>query len=49
MDWRIWLISIAFGLIETAHFGWNTVPITDAEVICDGITALIFALAFVKR
>lgn len=47
MRLTIVLIATFFGLWETGHFGWNEFPLSDAEVICDGITCLIFALAFV--
>jgi hypothetical protein len=39
-------IGFAFGLIETAYFGWNMWPGSEAELICDGIALLIMALAF---
>lgn len=41
----IWCMGMIFGLVETRHFGWNLTPQSDAEVICDGITVLLFALA----
>ena len=34
-------ITILFAVAETVHFGWNPYPKSDAELICDGITALL--------
>ena len=48
MNWRIFLLGAFFGLIETAYFGWNLTPQSSAEVICDGITAVIVSLALIK-
>lgn len=47
MNFNLVLLSLMFGVMETAYFGWNLTPQSDAEMICDGITLLIFALAFV--
>jgi hypothetical protein len=41
----IWLMGTIFGVLETNHFGWKVMPRSDAEMICDGITILIWALA----
>lgn len=46
MNARIFMLGLIFGLIETAYFGWNMTPQSDAEVICDGIAIGISALAF---
>lgn len=43
----IWLPVIAFTFAETAHFGWNLYPKTDAEFICDGIGLVLLVLAFI--
>lgn len=45
-NWIIFYLAIVFGLIETAYFGWNMFPHSNAEIICDGISILICALAF---
>lgn len=42
-------MAFLFGLVETAYFGWNMFPKSEAEVICDGIALLIAALALVAR
>jgi hypothetical protein len=46
LNWRVFWIGQAWWLFETCHFGWNFAPTSDAEIICDGIVALITALAF---
>jgi hypothetical protein len=48
MNLTIFLFAIFYGLLETAYFGWNMMPGSDAEVLADGITTLIAALAFVN-
>jgi len=45
-DWARGTAGIAFWLMETAYFGWNATPKSDAELICDGISLLIWALAW---
>lgn len=49
MNFNLVLLSLMFGVTETAYFGWNLTPQSDAEMICDGISLLIFALAFVGK
>jgi hypothetical protein len=49
VDLRIRLIAIFFGTGETAYFGWNPLPRSDAELICDGITMILLAMAFLRR
>ena len=49
MSITIFLSAMLFGLAETAYFGWNWLPKSGAEVICDGITLVIFALSFVAK
>lgn len=44
-SWIIYIMTVGFGLYETAYFGWNLTPGSPSEVICDGITAVLFALA----
>jgi len=41
----LWLICIAFFIESNAHFGWNWMPKSDAELVCDGITLLLAAIA----
>jgi hypothetical protein len=47
INWRVFFAGQFFWLLETAHFGWNFLPSSDAEIICDGIAVLITALSFV--
>ena len=47
VNWPILIMALAFGISKTRYFGWNMHPESDAEIICDGITMLIGALAFV--
>lgn len=49
MNIQIFFISLFFGAMENNYFGWNMTPQSGAEVICDGIVMLIFALAFIAR
>lgn len=46
---NILLLAIFFGFVETAYFGWNMTPQSDAEIICDGIVFVLVALSFVAR
>lgn len=47
MNISVLFMALAFSVIETAYFGWNLTPQSDAEMICDGIAGVIFALSFV--
>ena len=49
MNNKIAFISILFWAVSTHYFGWNMTPQSDAELICDGITMLILAMAFLKE
>lgn len=44
-----WLTAVSFALFETAHFGWNWSPKSDAEIICDGIAFILFSLAWQRK
>jgi len=46
MNFSVMILGLFYAIAETAHFGWNSRPKNDAEMICDGIAILIFALAF---
>lgn len=41
----LYLVVILYATIESAHFGWNALPQSDAEVIADGIAILGIMLA----
>lgn len=40
-------LALAWGISETAYFGWNWQPQSHAELACDGFAVLLMALAFV--
>lgn len=40
------LVSLVFGGVSTAYFGFNWHPQSTAEWICDGITVAINLLGF---
>lgn len=46
VNWPVFWTGQLWWLTETAHYGWNALPQSDAELICDGIAFLIFALAW---
>lgn len=46
INWPAFIVANVFGLLETAHFGWNFTPSSDAEMICDGIACVLLALSF---
>lgn len=41
----IWALALFYAFWETAHFGWNMIVKTDAEMVCDGLALLLFSLA----
>lgn len=47
VNWVIIGIDVAFWILLNNHFGWNGYPKSDNELIADGISFLILALAFV--
>ena len=47
--WILFLTGVIFGLCETAYFGWNLHPQSEAERICDYIAiCLIIASCLAK-
>jgi hypothetical protein len=42
-------LAIGFYIEQNRYFGWNFRPQSGAELIADGITVLLFALAVVAR
>jgi hypothetical protein len=48
MNWRIFIASQFFWLLETAYFGWNLAPQSDAEMICDGIVVIMLCMSWIK-
>ncbi len=48
MNWYIaiaWLVVVEFFIKQNKYFGWNLTPQSDAELIADGITLVLVALA----
>jgi hypothetical protein len=45
MKFPIAFIAFVFFWMENEYFGWNGKPQSEAELICDGIVFLIFALS----
>lgn len=45
-NWPVFWTGQLWWLLETAHFGWNLMPASDAELICDGIFLVIMAMAW---
>lgn len=41
----IYLLWLVWTLTETAHFGWNALPKSEAEMFADGGALLLLALA----
>jgi len=40
----VFLFGVFFGAVESAYFGWNKWPQSEAELICDGIAILIMSI-----
>lgn len=40
-----WLVALEYFLKQNNFFGWNAKPQSEAELIADGITLLLVALA----
>lgn len=45
----IWFIALLFWIITIGHFGWNLLPNSDAELICDGIFLVLVSLAYISN
>lgn len=45
MNWLVFFIALAYSVEQNNYFGWNWLPKSDAELITDGITALLFVIA----
>ena len=49
MNLYISIIAGWFWLLENAYFGWNFLPKSPEEVICDGLVLLTLATAINKE
>jgi len=38
------IIAILFGWVETSHFGWNFLPASTFEAVCDLTSITIFVV-----
>lgn len=45
MNWWAFALATLFFIEQNRYFGWNSFPASDAELIADGITILIAAIA----
>lgn len=48
MNFYVLFIAFTFWVLQNGYFGWNAFPHSDAELIADGITLTITALALLK-
>ena len=48
MNLNIFIIAAVYAYWQNSYFGWNYFPKSDAEIISDGIAAILFALAFFR-
>lgn len=44
----IFSLAICYALLEKAHFGWHEHAGSDSEMVCDGITIILFCMGFHK-
>lgn len=47
MNWPIFIVACIFWWMQNQYFGWNAKPQSDAEMIVDGITVILIALAII--
>jgi len=43
----LFLITVIFSVIYNSYFGWNELPESDAEVLCDEVYSVLFTVAIV--
>lgn len=46
MSFIIFCIAVTFWVIQNNYFGWNVTPKSDVELVTDGISFVLFAMAF---
>lgn len=46
LNFYVFTLAVMFLIHQNQYFGWNKEPHSDAELMADGITFLLFALAF---
>lgn len=45
----ILLLALSFWFIETNYFGWNFLPSSPEELICDGLVLVMWCIAIAVR
>lgn len=48
LNWPVLVIALIFFYEQNKYFGWNGWPQSNAELICDGITLLLLAMAWLR-
>lgn len=49
MNSIILFMAVVLFILINQYFGWNAFPESDAELICDAIWFVLFALGFLNR
>jgi len=49
MNIPVLMVCLAFGYMKIDYFGWNSGAESEAELICNGIMLLIFALSILNN
>jgi hypothetical protein len=48
MNLGVFLVFCFYFYAENSYFGWNKLPMSDAEMLADGVGFIILALSFLK-
>ncbi len=48
MNWYVTFAALIFWFMENRYFGWNMMPKSEAELICDGLVLLMFCIGVTK-
>jgi hypothetical protein len=43
----IFIVGFFYSYVQNSYFGWNFFPMSESELITDGIKCLIFCLGFI--
>lgn len=49
MNVAILICAVGFFFMENNYFGWNALPKSSAELICDGLVLVLFSLSFLDH
>ena len=44
----LFAIALTFAVAQNSYFGWNWTPKSDAELVCDGINLMLWAMAILS-